>query len=313
MDPVVTDPLPPSSPPPFKWQSLLPVLGLVLILPAIVAGVKIKQLIAPKAASGGTVASVAINPGQIITLPGASPIAMSALAFDTNSQAIDSGLTYTWGMSSTNSIGTIKIDTTNTKLAIFYPDAHNIGQGDIFVQASGSAGSASGSIPVYVGTQPTTPLPTIVPTATPLPTSTPIPSPNPPSPTPVPTPLPSVVPTSSPSATPTPTPTPVSNVAPRFITRSLPSGRFLSRYVTEIVGSDINAQDVLSLSVVKAPLAFTISNCVTTPQLQTFPPSVQIKCAFSGWPYWRGSRDVILNLKDNHSGETRVGYSLTIN
>ncbi len=174
MDPVVVDPTPPVIPPSFKWQSLLPVVALVLILPAIVAGVKIRQLIAPKATSGGTVATVRINPGQIITLPRASPIPMSALAFDAADQPIDSGLTYTWGMSSTNSIGTIKIDATNTKLAIFYPDPNNIGQGDIFVQAFGSAGTASGSIPVFVGITPPTPFPTPVATPGPTPTPTPL-------------------------------------------------------------------------------------------------------------------------------------------
>lgn len=132
-------------------KGLLILLFLLILLPIVVFAVLNRTNIFPRATIL-SIATVKINPGQIVTTPNGPAIHMSALAVDVNGVHVD-GVRYQWGMSSTNSIGTIHQES-NDKLATFTPTS-NIGQGDIWVRAFDTSGqSVTGSIPVYVGVLP---------------------------------------------------------------------------------------------------------------------------------------------------------------
>ena len=101
---------------------------------------------------------VDIHPGNIITEVGSNPIHLSTLAFDSNNQPIWSGITYEWGISSSNSIATLE---TNNNLATFFP--LNPGTGDLYVVARYQGDYLSGSISVNVSSPNSTPTPPPVP------------------------------------------------------------------------------------------------------------------------------------------------------
>lgn len=102
--------------------------------------------------------SVRINPEVIQTDINGPNVYLSALAYDTGGSPIWSGITYQWGISTTNSIGTLSNNPDN-KLSTFTPSRTNHGRGDIFVTAFEGAAQVTRSIPVYVGVTPT-PTPT---------------------------------------------------------------------------------------------------------------------------------------------------------
>lgn len=89
--------------------------------------------------------SVDIHPENIETYVGADGTGMSALLYDVNEDPVWSGVEYEWGMSSSNSIGTIN---SNHNIATFVPQ--NRGIGDLYVIARFQGESAIGSIPVCV-------------------------------------------------------------------------------------------------------------------------------------------------------------------
>jgi hypothetical protein len=88
--------------------------------------------------------SVRIQPGYIDTAVG-STTQLSALAVDSKNQGITTGVTYEWGISSTNAIGTLK---TAGDLATFI--ALHGGHGDLYVIARKDPYQATYSIPVDV-------------------------------------------------------------------------------------------------------------------------------------------------------------------
>lgn len=133
-------------------KALLLLLVLLILLPIGVIAVLNRTNIFPRATIQQPVVTVKINPGQIVTDPNGPEIHLSAQAVDANGGNVD-GVRYQWGMSSTNSIGTVTQEY-NDKLATFIPSA-NIGQGDLWVRAFDTNGqSVTGSIPVYIGVPP---------------------------------------------------------------------------------------------------------------------------------------------------------------
>lgn len=150
-------------------------------LPILLNAVQTRTPPASKASGEQTIAKILFDPGEILTVPNAYKIELSALAYDANNQPIWSGVSYTWGISSTNSVGTLVQHADNDKLATF-KSSQNVGYADIYVRAINTLGQATTSIPVFVGITPS-----------PTPTGTPSPTPSPtiaPTPTPVPNPIP---------------------------------------------------------------------------------------------------------------------------
>jgi hypothetical protein len=139
-------------------RRILFVLLVLVLLPVVVFAALNPTIFSPKASTALPIASVKINPGEIITNL-SNEIHLSTLAYDTNGNPITAGVTYQWGMSSTNSIGTIVQEQGNDALGTFTPSA-NTGRGDLWVRAFAGTSQGMGSIPVYVGTTPPTPTPT---------------------------------------------------------------------------------------------------------------------------------------------------------
>src|SRR5690349_2035372 len=82
---------------------------LLVLLPLLVWAFYTRLYPYIKAATTQTPKYVRINPGQIrVPQSPPNPLYMSALAYDANDQPIYDGITYSWGMSSTTSVGTIQ-------------------------------------------------------------------------------------------------------------------------------------------------------------------------------------------------------------
>jgi|GEM_PF-2858153 len=141
-----------------RFKPLPALLVLLLLLPILVASVKIVQRFFPKAAEAPQLASVRIHPGEIVASPSGQPMYLSAQSFDSAGNPIPSDITYIWGISSTNSVGNLIPDPNNTKLATFIP--RNIGYGDLWVKALGSSFTTIASIPLYIGVPKPEPSPT---------------------------------------------------------------------------------------------------------------------------------------------------------
>lgn len=130
----------------------------------------------PSKANALPMGSIHINPETITTDIKNSNINLSALAYDTGGNPIWSGVSYQWGISSTETVGLL-FPNGNDKLAAFEPSRTTRGRADIWVRGVDTSGNiVTGSIPVYVGVTPT-------PTAIPTPTLLSTPTPNPPTPT----------------------------------------------------------------------------------------------------------------------------------
>ncbi len=139
-------------------RRILFVLLVLVLLPVVVFAALNPTIFSPKASTTLPIAVVKINPGEIIAKPLGQEVHLSTLAFDTSGNPITSGVTYQWGMSSTNSIGTIVQEQGNGALGTFTPSA-NFGRGDLWVRAFTGTSQGLGSIPVFVGTNPPTPTP----------------------------------------------------------------------------------------------------------------------------------------------------------
>lgn len=132
---------------------------ILILLPILVVAALNPTKLLPRASTTLTIATVHINPGEIITKPLGEQIHLSTLAYDTSGNPISSGVSYQWGISSTNSVGTIIGEKGNDALGTFTPSG-NIGRGDLWVRAFTATSQGTGSIPVYVGI---TPSPTTTP------------------------------------------------------------------------------------------------------------------------------------------------------
>lgn len=103
----------------------------------------------------GHLAEVYINPGEIKTLVGDSPIGISALAYDNNNQPITSGVKYEWSMSSTNSVGTLE----KAEGIINRLTALRSGFGEVTVKGTFNGDSVIKTVPVEI-TAKLSPIPT---------------------------------------------------------------------------------------------------------------------------------------------------------
>lgn len=126
-----------------------PLLILLGLLPLLVYATQIRQLLFPRATYTGIPSRVLVNPGRIqMDVVSNSPLYLSAQAVDTGGNNIMAGVTYVWGISSTNSVGNLIVKD-NTAIATFI--SQNTGLGDIWVKAITSSGEATSSIPVCIG------------------------------------------------------------------------------------------------------------------------------------------------------------------
>ena len=142
----ISDPIPLPGPIKSKIKSLLPVIGLVLILPVIVGAVKLRQLIIPKASN---TLSVQVSPGAINQSQNpqiGKTVYLSATVVDDMGQPI-SGSTYSWGLS-TNFPISPKFNFSGP-LANFTPTS--TGSATLWVLANTSQGSATKNIDVCIG------------------------------------------------------------------------------------------------------------------------------------------------------------------
>lgn len=164
------EPVPPTPEPQRNYKAISLIILLVAILPIALFAVFRQTRDRSKGAYTAVLGSVHIDPGQILADPNGKPVYMSTLAYDTAGQPVWSGVSYTWGISSKTTVGSLIQNPGNDKIATFYP--LNVGTGDLFVTATNTTSSITGSIPVYVGVTPTptpTPTPTMTPTPTPVP------------------------------------------------------------------------------------------------------------------------------------------------
>lgn len=113
-------------------KKLTPVLIIAILLLAVISGA-----FAANNLLGGTslgkcqnISRVIINPGKVAISKDDLPIELSALSYDPTNTPIWTGVSYEWGISSSNSVGTLK---PNNDLVTFTP--LNIGTGDLFVKA----------------------------------------------------------------------------------------------------------------------------------------------------------------------------------
>lgn len=185
----------PPSRPKKSFKLLFPLLLLVGFLPIATGAVLLTQSLTGQAAFFARpclrqIKTVRINPGKVTAYVGGPPVYLSALAYDKQNRPILTGVTYEWGMSSTQSIGDL---IPHQQLATF--KALSPGTGSIYVTGKFCNKKATGSAPVTV-----LPAPNLTPTPTvhPFPSRTPTPTPNL-TPPPVITPTPSVAPSPQPT------------------------------------------------------------------------------------------------------------------
>jgi hypothetical protein len=112
--------------------------------------------------------SLQIQPGQLTTLPNGIPVGLSTLLFN-QFGPIFSGVSYDWGISSTNSVGTLT--QINGNIASFLP--LHIGNGMIFVNAHYAGTTLTKAMPVNVLSS----LPIASATPSPSPSASPLPNP----------------------------------------------------------------------------------------------------------------------------------------
>lgn len=141
-------------------KNLFGVLLLAIMVPVTVALIMFRQDIRQRAGGGQIITKLAFQPA-IIDAPQNSktPIPMSVLAYDQAGQPIGDGVSYSWGISSTNTVGTLS--SVSGAITTFTP--LNNSHGDIYVTATNLNGSLTGSMPVNIGNVTTTPTISVTP------------------------------------------------------------------------------------------------------------------------------------------------------
>ena len=132
-------------------KKFLPVILIIFslaIVSSATATYTIQSLIgqaAPRKCS--EIKKVAINPENINAVSDGANIELSSLAYDELNRPIFKGVNYDWGMSSSNTVGTLK---QRNDLATFTP--LNPGTGDLFVNAKNACTKelVARSIPVVI-------------------------------------------------------------------------------------------------------------------------------------------------------------------
>ncbi len=128
-------PVEPITPPPTvrKNTALFPLLFLVLVAAGLIVAFPDVQNIVSQAASKKCqpIARVMINPGSIETMTNSKATELSVMAYDKYNMPVKQGVKYDWGISSTNSVGTVKA---RHDLATFIPS--NVGMGDLYVKTT---------------------------------------------------------------------------------------------------------------------------------------------------------------------------------
>lgn len=130
-----------------KW--LMTFVIMAITVPLLAFGAMNAQTLTSRAARKpcAIIWKVNIHPGEINTYIQAQTTGLSVLAYDVKGNPISYGVNYDWGISSANSVGTLKA---RKDLAEFIP--LNEGVGDMYVKAKNSCTKKPviGSIKVYV-------------------------------------------------------------------------------------------------------------------------------------------------------------------
>ena len=133
----------------FKHSAKLAVLILTPLLIFFPAEKVIAQTNPTPTPPPSRLSKVDIYPEYINLSVNDNGVGLSTLAYDTNNQPVWSGVTYEWGISSSNSIGTLEV---NGNIATFLP--LNPGRGDLYVIARSQGEHVISSIPVTVSFRP---------------------------------------------------------------------------------------------------------------------------------------------------------------
>lgn len=138
-----------------KFAAIFIIAALALAIPTTLALLNSQQDIRQRASGPNDIHHLAFNPPYIQMDSVGKPVNLSVMAYDANNNPLYDLPSYEWGISSTNSVGTL----TSVKGAIATFVPKNIGYADIYVIASG-ASIIKASIPVYVGITPAPNTPT---------------------------------------------------------------------------------------------------------------------------------------------------------
>ena len=118
-----------------------------------------------------------------------------------------------------------------------------------------------------------------------------------------------VCPPPRPSPTPTPSPVPVNN-APKILNRNLPEGRVGTKYSAEVIATDPDPGDNVTITASGLPNGLRL-NCNPATKPKALPQS-QTSCRIEGNPGKRGTFDVVIQARDSRGASTRRTFSLTI-
>ena len=135
MQPVAQPELPVEQKAAGKKNTILIAVLAILLLAVVIGALNAKNLSRNQSGKATskcqTITKVKINPEKIAISPEDPPVELSALAYETENTPIWQGVSYDWGISSSNSVGTLK---QNNDLVTFIP--LKLGTGDLFVKAT---------------------------------------------------------------------------------------------------------------------------------------------------------------------------------
>lgn len=147
--------LPEDQKPARKKNTLLIAIIAIFLVAVIVGALNTMNQSRETAPQCQVISTIKINPEKIAISLVDKPLELSALAYDAQGSPIWQKVSYEWGISSSNSVGTFK---QNNDLVTFTP--LNQGTGDLFVKATNTCTQTAviGSVPVVVEPTPTLPV-----------------------------------------------------------------------------------------------------------------------------------------------------------
>jgi len=130
-----------------KKSTILIAVVAIFLVAVTIGALSVKNLSRKTAPQCQVISTIKINPEKIVISLEDKQLELSALAYDTENIPIWQGVSYEWGISSSNSVGTLK---QNNDLVTFTP--LNKGIGDLFVKATNACTQTAviGSVPVVV-------------------------------------------------------------------------------------------------------------------------------------------------------------------
>lgn len=130
----------------FKKKRILALLIVLAVIPLTVILALTQQRFYKSADGAALIDSIEVHPGKIYIDVDENPVQMSALVYDVFGEPVIFGATYSWSMSSANSVGTLT--STEGDITEFTP--LEIGCGEITVQGMVGIDTAIKTIPITV-------------------------------------------------------------------------------------------------------------------------------------------------------------------